>query len=101
MGTNVRIPQALHVEAQRLRAAGKNYREISESLNVSCTSVRRMVGALEVIRVVNRQPAENTSDKATVRKLLKQVPPDTRGLTARIAGDPLPGRSALDQQVAP
>jgi predicted AAA+ superfamily ATPase len=101
MGNNVRIPQELHAPAQRLRAAGKSYREISEALGVSETSVRRMVGALEVIRVVNRQPAENISDKATVRKLLKQIPPDTRSLTARIAGDPLKGRSALDQQGTP
>ena len=31
-------------------------------------------------------------------RLRQQIPPDTRSLTARIAGDPLPGRSALDQQ---
>lgn len=101
MGTNVRIPQSLHVEAQRLRAAGKSYREISKALGVSETSVRRMVGALEVIRVVNQRHAERVDDKAAAKKLLRQIPPDTRGLTARIAGDPLPGRSALDQQGAP
>lgn len=32
------------------------------------------------------------------KRLLKLVPRDTRDLTARIAGDPLPGRSALDQR---
>lgn len=34
-------------------------------------------------------------------RLRQMIPPDTRGLTARIAGDPLPGRSALDQQGTP
>jgi len=98
MGNNVRIPQALHVEAQRLRAAGKSCREISEALCVSETSVRRMVGTLEVIRAVNHRHAEHISDKAAAKKLLRQIPPDTRSLTARIAGDPLKGRSALDKQ---
>ncbi len=31
-------------------------------------------------------------------RLLQLVPADTRNLTARIFGDPLPGRSALDQR---
>jgi hypothetical protein len=31
---------------------------------------------------------------------LAEIPPDTRGLTARIMGDPLPGRSALDRVCA-
>lgn len=30
-------------------------------------------------------------------KLYRQVPADTRSLTAQLAGDPLPGRSALDR----
>lgn len=29
---------------------------------------------------------------------LREIPDDTRSLTARICGDPLPGRSALDQE---
>jgi hypothetical protein len=32
-------------------------------------------------------------------KLLAQIPEDTRSLTARLAGDPLPGRSALDRKM--
>jgi len=99
MGNNVRIPQALYPEAQRLYAAGKGYRQISAALGVSETSVRRMVGKLEVIRVGgDRRYTERAEEKAAAKKLLRQIPQDTRGLTARIAGDPLPGRSALDQQ---
>lgn len=37
--------------------------------------------------------------KAQARKLLREIPLDTRDRTAFIAGDPLPGRSALDQRV--
>jgi len=101
MGSNVRIPQELHAPAQRLRAAGKSYREISEALGVSETSVRRMVGTLEVYRAANYGQAERADDKAAAKKLLRQIPPDTRSLTARIAGDPLKGRSALDRQGTP
>jgi hypothetical protein len=32
-------------------------------------------------------------------KLREQIPPDTRDMTARLFGDPLPGRSALDAYV--
>lgn len=35
---------------------------------------------------------------ADADRLKAQIPPDTRDLTARIFGDPLPGRSALDQR---
>lgn len=31
---------------------------------------------------------------------LAEIPPDTRCLTARFFGDPLPGRSALDRRSA-
>ena len=101
MGTNVRIPQALYPEAQRLYAAGKGYRQISAALGVSETSVRRMVGKLEVIRVGgDRRYTERVEEKIAAKKLLRQIPPDTRNLTARIAGDPLKGRSALDKEQA-
>lgn len=33
-------------------------------------------------------------------KLRRLIPADTRDLTARFCGDPLPGRSALDQRSA-
>jgi hypothetical protein len=38
--------------------------------------------------------------RAEERRLWATIPDDTRGLTARLAGDPLPGRSALDQRRA-
>lgn len=36
--------------------------------------------------------------KRDAERRLREVPPDTRDLTARICGDPLPGRSALDRR---
>lgn len=35
---------------------------------------------------------------ATVAARRAEIPDDTRGLTARVLGDPLPGRSALDRE---
>lgn len=31
-------------------------------------------------------------------RMWRELPSDTRGLTARICGDPIPGRSALDRR---
>jgi hypothetical protein len=39
----------------------------------------------------------SASEKRDAERLLKLVPRDTRDLTARVFGDPLPGRSALDK----
>ncbi len=36
------------------------------------------------------------SSREDAARLMKQIPPDTRDLTARLCGDPLPTRSALD-----
>jgi hypothetical protein len=40
-----------------------------------------------------------SKDEAAAR--LAEVPADTRSLTSRLAGDPLPGRSALDRRARP
>lgn len=45
---------------------------------------------------VSRATREATKNDFLAR--LAEIPPDTRSLTARIAGDPLPGRSALDRR---
>jgi hypothetical protein len=44
-----------------------------------------------------RSVSMSQSDKADGYKKLAEIPPDTRDLTAKICGDPLPGRSALDR----
>ena len=42
-------------------------------------------------------PWLRVSNDERVRRLAA-VPPDTRSLTGRVCGDPLPGRSALDRE---
>lgn len=39
---------------------------------------------------------ETAATRNDAARLARQIPDDTRTLTARIFGDPLPGRSALD-----
>lgn len=38
------------------------------------------------------------STEQSAYRLMDLIPADTRDLTARICGDPLPGRSALDRR---
>lgn len=42
----------------------------------------------------------DTGVRADAERLMAQIPADTRTVTARLFGDPLPGRSALDQRGA-
>jgi hypothetical protein len=52
-------------------------------------------------RVRNTGHAErltNSTTNADAARLLALIPADTRSLTGRLAGDPLPGRSALDMK---
>lgn len=45
-------------------------------------------------------PVEHIETRRDAERLMALIPPDTRGVTARLFGDPLPGRSALDQRRA-
>lgn len=42
--------------------------------------------------------AMGNPDKGDVAARLAEIPPDTRSLTQRICGDPLPGRDALSRR---
>ena len=43
-------------------------------------------------------PYMSPAAKREAERQLAELPPDTRGLTAKICGDPMPGRSALDRK---
>jgi DNA-binding MarR family transcriptional regulator len=96
---------------KRMRDEGKMYKEIAEILGVK-------VGALEAIlrperiermnELRRQRRLKNGGRKSTFAhyteprpEILGELPPpDTRDLTARILGDPLPGRSYLDRMRA-
>ena len=58
---------------------------------------RRRRGEGTKARSFNHVPEMRVSDKADGERLLREVPADTRDLTGRLCGDPLPGRAALDR----
>jgi hypothetical protein len=43
---------------------------------------------------------ESRPDEEILRRLIQEVPDDTRTLTGRLLGDPLPGRRAIDKRSA-
>ncbi|MEM8575536.1 MAG: hypothetical protein AAGF48_12975 [Pseudomonadota bacterium] len=85
--------------AKELRATGKSWRAVAEWLNVGVGSVwlqRRLVPGFA--ERANERNAMSRLERATGEPL--PIPLDTRSITARVFGDPLPGRSALDKKRA-
>lgn len=111
--------EKLRKKAQEFRAAGYTYREIAAEIKVSTTHVARLLNpklheaAKERARQRQRErnlalknrdlasvSALRMQAKAELEARLAEIPDDTRTTTARVFGDPLPGRSALDQRRA-
>lgn len=74
--------------AARMRADGWSWRDLGQHFGVAESTMRIRVGRLNF----------ETAGARAARAM--NVPNDTRDLTARICGDPLPGRSALDRRNA-
>lgn len=47
---------------------------------------------------IHHEEGSNRLSADDIKRLRRAFPADTRDLTARFFGDPLPGRSALDQK---
>lgn len=109
----------LVAQACRLRANGISYWEISKKLRVQYNWIRRrldpgyrakLIAASRDYYGINIKPLCVTYRAAhkygsslpisedRLRELRSNNPPDTRDLTARLLGDPLPWRSALAQK---
>lgn len=103
-----RTPEKI-LRATELRAAGWSCGRIAKELGVSCgclikgwldegyaerkrqvARIYREKGRTVPLRVDKRGISEEAE------RLLAAIPPDTRDLTARLCGDPLPGRRAID-----
>jgi len=111
------------IKAIALRRAGHTFTEIGEVFNVGKDAIRRATDpewARRRCEQINRSRSANprirdrSKDRPRVRDRSKEargpkgplpteaeirrlIPEDTRDLTGRIFGDPLPGRSALDR----
>lgn len=105
--------------AKQMRAAGKKWRAISRALDIGVERLRRALDPDYAEKrnrswmkrratIKERDAADPIGGAAVycggltpeeVERALASVPFDTRNLTQRICGDPLPGRSALDHRV--
>lgn len=109
-----------------MHEAGRTFHEISAALNASVHVVRMVIDAeyRDRQRLRNRttKKRKRTAEQIAARgqgkkdhpfvfkadmtptvrrdaeRLMDEVPADTRDITARTFGDPLPGRSALDRR---
>lgn len=99
--------------AERYRAAGIPWSVIAASVGASERAIRCGIdpGFREKRRESDRRqqanfvsPApelhasENRLPPSVIAKVIATVPADTRNFTARLCGDPLTGRSALDKR---
>lgn len=60
---------------------------------------RRRNGTLDRTECEDRAIGERP-DQAEVLRMLAAIPPDTRDLTGKLLGDPLPARSALNRKMS-
>ena len=101
------------VQARKHLDDGWTYARVAEKFGCHHMTIRRMVDdnyadrKEERAKQIVHEPlqagrvADFRSVKAAAIERLADVPKDTRNLTARLLGDPLPGRSAWDQRKHP
>ncbi len=116
------LSEAEIAEARQMRSEGMTWTALARRFGCASDTVKRALDPAfrqrraEGIKAAreNRQrsvemprgrPAnfvisEGTAVARDAARLMELVPKDTRSLTARLFGDPLPGRSALDQRKA-
>lgn len=114
--TNVTTPEN-RSKAVAMRADGAKVADIAKALGASDTTVFYWLNPgkekdrRERKNAIRRQATEDRNAKANPRFVtsprfrpdvtkLPPVPADTRDLTAKFCGDPLPGRSVLDKMKA-
>jgi hypothetical protein len=89
-------------EISQLAAQGWTLNRLAERFNCHHMTIRRalnpalypMPGRPKTLKRENATPVALRQDFAA---RLTEIPPDTRSLTGKIFGDPLPGRSAFDR----
>jgi hypothetical protein len=98
--------------ARDLVAKGLNWTRASELCGVSVEILRRQfdVGYIEkrrsqrrerhrpIGKVIHHSEFMTAEAKADAERLMDEIPRDTRDLTARLMGDPLPGRRSIDRK---
>jgi hypothetical protein len=99
-------------KAKAMRAAGTSWRLIAKEFGVSQEKVQRKIdpGYAEhrneqlrakyraETRAITNHYASGAQTSADAERLMDEIPRDTRDLTARLMGDPLPGRRSIDRK---
>ena len=97
--------------ARNLRAAGMGWKEIAAAIGVTDSTAHCLADPAYAVkrqaRVNELRRNHRAYDDYHARRMdpdevaarLAEIPPDTRDLTARLCGDPLPARSARYRQV--
>src|SRR5215207_5277888 len=86
---------------QSLRGQGWTHSSIAHALGA--TSKRTISDFVSRCMNVRHSPMHRDCSKAVkldAARLMALIPDDTRSLTSRVCGDPLPGRSALDMRAS-
>lgn len=94
-----------------MRDAGADWKAISRATEISVDTLRRRLdpdyrekrsakekARRSVFYGLAHSIDPNRPKPHEVLRALTSIPRDTRNLTARLCGDPLPGRSALDRR---
>jgi hypothetical protein len=98
-------------KAKAMRAAGTSLRLIADEFGVAQETVQRKIvpgyaehrneqvrARLTPTRSTANRHESGAQTSADAERLMDEIPRDTRDLTARLCGDPLPGRRAIDQR---
>lgn len=87
--------------ARRWHSEGRDYYDLAAMFGASRHIVRMAIDAEYAERrktLTTKNNRKRPPEPRVVRPQEIAIPRDTRGFTARICGDPLPGRSALDMR---
>lgn len=86
-----RAKLSMEVHKQHMQQRRREVQAARNAMNREMSAARKQAG-------LTYHAARDSEAERGWREQLPLMPPDTRNLTARICGDPLPGRSALDMR---
>lgn len=89
------LSQAELLYIRRRGAAGQSITGIARCLGRNRDVIARIMKEMGLIK--NANPFDWKPSAEELREKLRSIPRDTRDLTGKLCGDPLPGRSALDR----
>ncbi len=109
----IRLTPEQKAKARELRALGWSYLRISSVIGCAPESLRRHCDPTAAARIRDSRADETPEPKrkagrqfvrniyaaarADFEARIAEIPPDTRDLTGRLMGDPIPGRRAIDK----